>query len=85
MLITASKHLTDSMRKLETFSSLRFGQRAKKVKNNALVNVQYSVEELEKRVCCLCCSLGFESFAHCGIARACQERDASNGEEAVSS
>eukprot|EP00053_Salpingoeca_punica_P009452 m.84665 g.84665 ORF g.84665 m.84665 type:complete len:962 (+) comp15031_c0_seq2:203-3088(+) len=34
----------------ETFSSLRFGQRAKKIKNNAVVNQQYSAEELQKQL-----------------------------------
>ena len=34
----------------ETFSSLRFGQRAKKIKNNAIMNVQYSAEELQRMV-----------------------------------
>jgi hypothetical protein len=34
----------------ETLSSLRFGQRAKKIRNNAVVNVQYSAEELEKQL-----------------------------------
>lgn len=34
----------------ETFSTLRFGQRAKKIKNMAVVNVQYSAEELQKQL-----------------------------------
>jgi kinesin family protein 5 len=34
----------------ETFSSLRFGQRAKKIQNNAVINVQYSAEELQKQL-----------------------------------
>lgn len=34
----------------ETFSSLRFGQRAKKITNNAVINVQYSAEELTKQL-----------------------------------
>ncbi len=29
---------------------MRFGQRAKKIKNNAVVNVQYSAEELKIQV-----------------------------------
>eukprot|EP00051_Salpingoeca_urceolata_P027813 m.483392 g.483392 ORF g.483392 m.483392 type:complete len:966 (-) comp22924_c0_seq1:281-3178(-) len=39
-----------SYNEAETLSSLRFGQRAKKIKNNARVNVQYSAEELTKRL-----------------------------------
>jgi kinesin family protein 5 len=35
---------------LETISTLRFGQRAKKIKNNAVINVQYSAEELQKQL-----------------------------------
>lgn len=35
----------------ETISSLRFGQRAKKIKNNAVINIQYSAEELQRQVC----------------------------------
>lgn len=35
---------------VETISTLRFGQRAKKIKNNAVINVQYSAEELQKQV-----------------------------------
>eukprot|EP00730_Choanoeca_flexa_P019000 TRINITY_DN9267_c0_g1_i5.p1 TRINITY_DN9267_c0_g1~~TRINITY_DN9267_c0_g1_i5.p1 ORF type:complete len:955 (+),score=372.38 TRINITY_DN9267_c0_g1_i5:20-2884(+) len=34
----------------ETISTLRFGQRAKKIKNKARVNVQYSAEELTKQL-----------------------------------
>ncbi len=34
----------------ETLSSLRFGQRAKKIRNNAHVNVQYSAEELQRQL-----------------------------------
>lgn len=34
----------------ETFSSLRFGKRAKSIKNCAVVNVQYSAEELQKQL-----------------------------------
>eukprot|EP00049_Salpingoeca_infusionum_P023452 m.12185 g.12185 ORF g.12185 m.12185 type:complete len:965 (+) comp5809_c0_seq1:393-3287(+) len=34
----------------ETISTLRFGQRAKKIKNKAVINVQYSAEELEKQL-----------------------------------
>ncbi|EDQ86912.1 uncharacterized protein MONBRDRAFT_21638 [Monosiga brevicollis MX1] len=35
----------------ETISTLRFGLRAKKIKNKAVVNVKYSAEELERQVC----------------------------------
>eukprot|EP00039_Didymoeca_costata_P018846 m.335225 g.335225 ORF g.335225 m.335225 type:complete len:947 (-) comp17543_c0_seq1:112-2952(-) len=34
----------------ETLSSLQFGKRAKKIKNKAKVNIQFSVEELEKQL-----------------------------------
>lgn len=34
----------------ETLSSLRFGKRAKNIKNNAVVNIQYSAEELQKQL-----------------------------------
>eukprot|EP00045_Choanoeca_perplexa_P009845 m.96366 g.96366 ORF g.96366 m.96366 type:complete len:952 (+) comp15050_c0_seq1:34-2889(+) len=34
----------------ETISTLRFGQRAKKIKNKARVNIQYSAEELQRQL-----------------------------------
>ncbi|EGD74443.1 hypothetical protein PTSG_12363 [Salpingoeca rosetta] len=34
----------------ETISTLRFGQRAKRIKNRAVINVKYSAEELQKQL-----------------------------------
>eukprot|EP00043_Microstomoeca_roanoka_P025719 m.9628 g.9628 ORF g.9628 m.9628 type:complete len:990 (-) comp5785_c0_seq1:25-2994(-) len=34
----------------ETISTLRFGQRAKRIKNKAVINVKYSAEELQKQL-----------------------------------
>eukprot|EP00054_Salpingoeca_dolichothecata_P014791 m.84027 g.84027 ORF g.84027 m.84027 type:complete len:952 (+) comp21167_c0_seq1:84-2939(+) len=39
-----------SFNESETLSSLRFGQRAKKIKNKAVMNIQYSAEELQKKL-----------------------------------
>jgi kinesin family protein 5 len=60
-LRTLPRRTRPAVAPLETISTLRFGQRAKKIKNKAIINVQYSAEELQQQV----------RGASCGLCRLC--------------